>query len=83
MSEQNMTRAKGINGKMHVQEEDGSWVELVSQTDWAKVDAFTDEEIEQQAREDGTYDADISQGRMVFYPRDEDDHEAKAPNAAE
>ncbi|NBC31550.1 MAG: hypothetical protein GVY13_02625 [Alphaproteobacteria bacterium] len=87
MSERNITRAKGLNGKMYAQQDDGSWQELVSQTDWDAVNALTDEEVEQQAREDGTYDADISKGRMVFYPdrpdRDDDDHAAKKPDAAE
>lgn len=81
MSEQKMTQARGINGKMSVQQDDGSWREVVSETDRQALDALTDEEIEQQAREDGTHDADIDAERMVFYGRD-DDREEK-PDAAD
>jgi uncharacterized protein (DUF4415 family) len=35
-------------------------------TDWARVDAFTEEEIERMAIEDGTADIDWSQASLVI-----------------
>jgi hypothetical protein len=47
------TKATLIDGKVFVQQADGSWREAEDRTDWARVDSFTEEDIERQAEEDG------------------------------
>ncbi|NBC34608.1 MAG: hypothetical protein GVY13_18175 [Alphaproteobacteria bacterium] len=59
------------DGKLYIEQEDGSWREAESRTDLAAVAAFTEEEILRQAEEDGTLDIDFENGRVVFYPADE------------
>lgn len=57
MSEHRLTHAKVFDdGKLHIEQEDGSWCEAESRTDLAAVRAFTEDAIERQAREDGTDD---------------------------
>jgi hypothetical protein len=48
-----ITEARLVNGKVYVKQAGGTYEETASQTDWARVDATTDEEIERQAEEDG------------------------------
>ncbi|MCB9960265.1 MAG: hypothetical protein H6843_16840 [Rhodospirillaceae bacterium] len=47
-----ITRAKLIDGKVYVEQPDGSLAEMQGQTDWARLDALTDEDIERMAAED-------------------------------
>ena len=57
MSEQDrITRARLVEGKVYVEEADGTWRETAGETDWDRVRAFTEEEIERMAEEDGTAD---------------------------
>ena len=66
MSEQErLTRARVIDGELYVDTGDGVWRKSASQTDWAKVDATTEDEIIRQAREDGTLDIDLENARLV------------------
>lgn len=45
-----------------------------SRSDWARVDAFTDEEIEQMAIEDGTADIDWTKAKLVLPKNKESIH---------
>ena len=57
MSEQDrITRARLIDGKVYVEEPDGTWREGRDESDWNRVRAFTEDEIERMAEEDGTAD---------------------------
>ena len=57
MSEQEqITRARLVDGKVYVQEPDGTWREGRDESNWDRVRAFTEEEIERMAEEDGTAD---------------------------
>ena len=72
LNEHRPTHAKVFDdGKLFIEQDDGSWCEGESQTDLAAVAAFTEEEILRQAEEDGTLDIDFENGRLVFYPADE------------
>ena len=51
--EEGITRAKLIDGKVMIEQADGSYRESEDRTDWARVDAFTDEDIERMAKDDG------------------------------
>jgi uncharacterized protein (DUF4415 family) len=50
MSSENITRAiMTADGKVLIEQPDGSYRPAKSQTDWARLDAMTDEEVERQA----------------------------------
>ena len=61
--EERITRAKLIDGKVMIEQADGSYREAEDRTDWARVDALTDEDIERMAKEDGD---------EAFLPEDEE-----------
>ena len=74
-----MTQAKVVNGRMYTLQDDGSWQETQSETDWAKVDAQTEADMRRFAEEDGEADdfdrdIDIASYRV---------HRPVKPNAAE
>ena len=52
MTEANMTQAMLIDGKVFIQQPDGSWQPGKGKTDWARIDAMTDGEIEANALSD-------------------------------
>lgn len=57
MSEQDkITNARLVDGKVYIEQADGTWRETAGETDWERVRAFTEEEIERMAEEDGTAD---------------------------
>ena len=52
MTEVEMPQAVLVNGKLYIKQGDGSLRPAKGQTDWARVDALTDEEIEAAAASD-------------------------------
>ena len=52
--EERITRAKLVDGKVLIEQADGTYREADDRTDFARLRAFTDEEIERMAEEDGT-----------------------------
>lgn len=71
MSEQRLTRAKVFDdGKLYIEQDDGSWREAESHTDLAALRALSEDEIERQAREDGI--DDFPDRVRIVYPADEE-----------
>lgn len=65
-----ITEARLVNGKVFIKQDNGSYEEAVSQTDWARVDALTDEDIARQIAADPDVapemtDDDLKRARVV------------------
>ena len=59
-----ITNAQLVDGKVLIEQEDGTWREEPDETDLEYLRSLTDEEIERMAEEDGT--ADVPEhARMV------------------
>ena len=76
MSSENITRViTTIDGKVLIAQPDGSYRPAESQTDWARLEAMTEEEIERQAVEDMAelgIDPDWMEHAEVITPRTKD-----------
>ena len=51
--EERITKAKLIDGKVLIEQADGTYLEAEDRTDFARQRSFTEEEIERMAKEDG------------------------------
>jgi uncharacterized protein (DUF4415 family) len=76
MSNENIIRAiTTVDGTVLIAQPDGSYRPTEGQTDWARLDAMTEEEIEQQAVEDMAelgIDPDWMEHAEVVAPRTKD-----------
>ena len=68
--EAHITKAKLIDGKVLVQQADGTYREVKGLTDFARVRSFTEEEIERMAKEDGEDD---------YFPDDQEPTRVRRP----
>ena len=48
-----ITKARLVDGKVMIEQADGTLRKAKGQTDWARVDSLTDADIERMAKEDG------------------------------
>ncbi len=55
--EERITRAKLVDGKVMIEQADGTYREAEDRTDQARLDALTDADIERMAKEDGDADS--------------------------
>src|SRR4029450_4157486 len=76
MSNENFTRAiTTVDGMVLIEQPDGSYRPAESETDWARLDTMTEEEVEQQAAEDMAdlgIDPDWMEHAEVITPRTKD-----------
>jgi hypothetical protein len=67
MTEQDrVTRARLVDGKVHIEQPDGTWREAHDETDWDRVRTLSEEEILRMAEEGGT--ADMSDRLRLVRP---------------
>ena len=66
MSEPKMVRAVLIGNEVYERLPDGNLKKMVDRTNWAAVDATTEEEINRQAEEDGTLMSDEDWEKVTF-----------------
>lgn len=60
-----ITRARLVDGKVMIEQADGTFCEAKSRTDWARLRSLTDQDIERMAEEDGTADDMPKQVRVT------------------
>jgi uncharacterized protein (DUF4415 family) len=71
MSDENITRAVLADGKVLIRQPDGSYREAKGRTDWERVNARTDAEVEAAARDDADappLDAEFWEKACVVMP---------------
>ena len=71
MNEEKITRAMVADGKVLIEQPDGSFRPTKGKTDWARVNALTDEEIEAAAKADpdaGLLDEEFWKKAQVVMP---------------
>ena len=70
--EQRITKARLVDGKVMIEQADGTLREAKGRTDWGRVDALTDAEIERLAKQDG---------EDAFFPEDQEPTRVSRPLA--